>query len=55
MKRRLSILAFLTACLITLTAVPAKSTTIWFCERRVNDETCVWFCCSDWDCWESPC
>ena len=37
-------------------AAPASRTSrTWYCERRMNDETCVWYCCSDSGCWESPC
>ena len=55
MRKRLSILALLAACLVTAISTPAKSSNIWFCQRMMNDETCVWYCCSDWECWESPC
>lgn len=63
MKRRLSLLAILLGCLVTLEATtpayqtgPASSTTgVWYCERLMNDETCVWYCCSDMYCYESPC
>ena len=27
-----------------------------YCQRVVNDETCVWYCCSSTGgCWEDPC
>ena len=61
MMRRHSVLVFLVGCLVTLGAVspahqPAPSETFgWYCQRMMNDETCVWYCCSDWECWESPC
>lgn len=63
MKRRLSKLAFLVGCLVALgltspatRAACASSTSgTWYCERRMNDESCVWYCCGASECWESPC
>lgn len=56
MRKRLTILTLLVGCLFTALAAPAKSSNLWpFCERRVNDESCVMYCCSDWNCWEEPC
>ena len=46
MRRRLSILALLTVCLLTGVSVPAKSKNIWYCWKEYYDESCVQYCCS---------
>lgn len=57
MTRRLFALAFV--CLVALGATPPapdSSTSYGFyCQRVINDETCVWVCCDDIGCYESPC
>ena len=56
MKKRLSVLAVLVVCLFTVAATPLRKPTpgSW-CERRVNDESCVIYCCTSLDCYEWPC
>lgn len=37
-------------------APPESSTSgIRICQRMMTDETCVWWCCTDSDCFDSPC
>ena len=57
MKRRLSVLALMVGCLVALGAKPSEPPTSYgrFCQRVMNDETCVWVCCDDIACDEYPC
>ena len=56
MVKRLSALAVLLVCLFMLGAAPPRkpSPKTW-CERRVNDESCIIYCCTGLECYEWPC
>jgi hypothetical protein len=64
MRKRLSVLALLVGCLVTLgvnppahQAAPASATSgVWYCVREVWDGVCIVRCCwDDVSCHEYPC